>query len=138
MMGRLLFSLIAGLIAAALMLALAETALPTLWPAYAEAAPTKDYSLAMLLVRLTTGAGIVVVAAYLATTTDTGNYQSGWILGALFLAISIPIHVIEWPDFPVWYHVLYLGYLVPLGALGGWLASRRLRQASLPAKSKQN
>jgi hypothetical protein len=44
-----------------------------------------------------------------------------WI-GGLFLALSTPIHLFRvWDDYPVWYHLLYLTYIVPLAWLGGRL-----------------
>jgi hypothetical protein len=48
-------------------------------------------------------------------------------LGAVLLAAFIPVHIQLWAKFPVWYHLVFLGTLVPLVALGGTFTRNRSR-----------
>jgi hypothetical protein len=61
-----------------------------------------------------------------ATLVASDRGEAAWCLGALLLALSLPVHLHwEWADFPVWYHVLYLSYLVPVAGLAGRLVRAR-------------
>jgi hypothetical protein len=96
-----------------------------IWPAYAIAEPTKHYSLAMLIARLTVGALSTVGAAIIATRVARDDGAIAWRLGGLFLAVSLPDHlVLVWPDYPGWYHIVYLSYLVPIAGYTGRAVSR--------------
>lgn len=94
--------------------------LRALWPGYADAEPQKHYTLAMLCLRLGVGAWCTAGAAG-ATTIVAGDHgRAAWWLGALILVISIPSHLYpgyDWNDYPVWYHLVYLCYLVPIAGL---------------------
>jgi hypothetical protein len=100
------------------------TAARAFWPAYVAAEPHKHYTLAMLIARLCVGAISVAVAACATTAAARDNGRAAWSLGALFLIVSIPSHVYpgySWHDYPVWYHLLYLSYLVPIAGLSARL-----------------
>ena len=116
--------LIAGLAAGcvtAVAIALAGTWLAReLWPAYATAESAKTYSFAMLVSRLVVGAICTIGAACAASIIVRDHGRAACWLGALFLASSLPDHLYRvWAAYPVWYHVLYLSYLLPLAALTG-------------------
>lgn len=97
-----------------------STTARALWPAYAIAEPTRAYSLVMLISRLTAGACIVVLAAIAATRASRDDGRSAWWLGALFFVVSFVHHVFQvWAEYPVWYHLLYLAYLLPLSGFAG-------------------
>ena len=52
------------------------------------------------------------------------------MLALLILALFVPVHVSLWSTFPVWYHLVFLGSLVPLVILGSaLLRSGRTRVA---------
>jgi hypothetical protein len=79
----------------------------------------------MKLARLILGA-----LASLAVGAATGRIAPSrtrlpWVLGAIILAAFIPIHVQLWAKFPAWYHLVFLGPLVPLVALGARLTRSR-------------
>lgn len=120
---RISVALLTGCIAA-VALALAAAFLGrTLWPEYAVAEPKKAYSLAMLAWRLSVGALCVAGAAYVATIIARDNGKAAWWLGGLFLAVSLPQHLFRvWADYPAWYHVAYLSYLVPIAGMTGRIA----------------
>lgn len=116
----LVVGLAAGCVTA-VVIALAGTVMArSLWPAYAAAEPDKAYSFAMLVSRLLVGAICTIGAACVASIIVRDDGRAACWLGALFLAISLPGHLYHvWADYPAWYHVLYLSYLVPLAALTG-------------------
>lgn len=100
-----------------------------LWPAYAAAEPHKAYTLAMLIGRLTVGAASAAAAACVTTVAAGDDGKAAWWLGALFLVLVLPNHLYYvWKDYPVWYHLVFLGYLVPVTGLAPRvLGVRRIR-----------
>ena len=44
------------------------------------------------------------------------------VLGVLLLATGIPVQMGYWDQIPVWYHLIFLGALIPLTVAGGRLA----------------
>lgn len=53
--------------------------------------------------------------------------RASWLTGAFFVAVSIPDHLYPgfvWNDYPVWYHAVYLSYLVPVAGLAGTVTRR--------------
>ncbi len=113
-----------GLTAVALAVA-ATLIVRRVWPAYAAAEPAKAYSTAMLLARLTAGALCTAGAAVVTTRVGRDNGTHAWWLGGIFLGVSLPNHVFRvWADYPTWYHLLYLSYLVPIAGFTGTLSAR--------------
>jgi hypothetical protein len=92
-----------------------------LWPAYAAAEPTKAYSLAMLITRLLAGALCTACGSFVATRLANDDVVIGWWLGG-------PDHLwLVWADYPAWYHLVYLSYLMPVAGLVGRAVSRARR-----------
>jgi len=56
-----------------------------------------------------------------------------WVLGGILLVAFIPIHIQLWARFPVWYHLAFLGTLIPLVVLGAALTQSSSRNG--PAKT---
>jgi hypothetical protein len=107
--------LIAGLLGLAV--------LSATWPAYASAVPTKAYSTAMLLARLGVAVAASIVAGLVAG--GLGGARAVRAVGYVLTAVSAVIHIgMVWPDYPVWYHVVYLLSLLPVTALAGRVAAR--------------
>lgn len=97
-----------------------------LWPAYAAAEPTRAYTAAMLVGRLVFGAASFALGSVVCTRIARDAGQSALVLGALVFAFSAYHHIIEiWPAYPVWYHAVYLGYLLPIAAMPRLIAARR-------------
>ena len=120
---RIAIGVIAGGLAAVVIALAAAVIARRLWPAYAAAEPTRAYTLAMLCARLTAGAIITACSAGVATRAANNDERAAWWLGVLALSISLPHHVFDvWAQYPVWYHLVYLGYLVPLAGAAGRLA----------------
>ncbi|SRR5579872_314213 len=124
-MKRSLLALVAGLVLWALVATLLNRGLRAGLPGYALAEPTLRFTLGMKVARLILGALASLAAG--AATGRIAPLRTGlpWVLGAIILATFIPVHVQLWAKFPVWYHLVFLGTLVPLVALGAALARSR-------------
>lgn len=115
---RLTAGLVVGCMTAVAIASAGFALLRALWPEYAAAEPTKAYSLAMLFSRLTVGVLCTAGAACVTTIVAGDNGKAAWWLGTLFLVLSLPSHLYYvWADYPVWYHFVYLFYLVPVAGL---------------------
>src|SRR5215471_18914326 len=124
-MKRSLLALVAGLVVWVLVATLLNRALRAGLPGYALAEPTMTFTLGMKIARLIVGA-----LASLSAGAATGRIAPSrtvlpWVLGAIMLAAFIPVHVQLWAKFPVWYHLVFLGTLLPLVALGAALTRNR-------------
>ena len=124
-MKRSILALLAGLVFWALVATLLNRGLRAGLPGYALAEPTLTFTLGMKVARLILGALASLAAG--AATGLIAPRKPGvrWVLGAIILALFIPVHVQLWSKFPVWYHLTFLGTLVPLVALGAALVRRR-------------
>lgn len=115
---RLIAGLVVGCVSAVAIANAGFSVLRALWPAYAAAEPEKAYTLAMLFSRLTIGALCTAGAACVTTIIAGDNGRAAWWLGGIFVVISLPSHLYYvWKDYPVWYHFVYLSYLVPIAGL---------------------
>jgi len=116
---RYIASVIASLLVWIFVATLVHRALGAAWPAYADATPSMAFSLPMLIARLLMGAVATLAAG--ATVRAAGRRTwLPWITGCVLLALFVPEHVHLWQRFPVWYHLTFLGTLIPLALTGGW------------------
>lgn len=95
------------------------------WPAYAVATPLLNFTLPMKIARLSLGAVSTLIAAAAARRMSA----AAWVpvlLGCALLALFLPEHYRLWNRFPVWYHLTFLGSLIPLALLGTRLS--RMKQ----------
>jgi hypothetical protein len=117
-------AILAGLAAFAALELIATFVARAIWPAYALAFPTRDYTLNMLLARHATGMLCTLAAGAAAAWVDRGAKKTVLLTGILMLLIAVVWHVRIWDQYPVWYHLLLFSYLVPLTVLGGRLVNR--------------
>lgn len=134
---RMVAGLIVGFVCAAGIAKLAFTALQSIWPEYAAAAPQKAFTLPMLWSRLCVAA-FLTVASGAAAVLVAGDRRAAWALGSLFVLVSLPSHLYYvWTDYPAWYHATYLASLVPLAWFGGKLVPGRTSQSPQSAAAAQ-
>jgi hypothetical protein len=130
-MKRLIFAIVAGLVVWMLVATLLNFGLRAGIPGYAAAEPTMTFTLGMKIARLTLAALASLAAGAAADSIAPARRGIAWLLGAIILAMFIPVHIQLWARFPVWYHLFFLVTLVPLVALGAALTrSRRARAVS--------
>lgn len=93
------------------------------WPEYLAAEPDRNFDLTMRIGRLLTGAVASVVAGALVARLAGPDRKAVPIAAWLLFLISTIDHIRPevWNAYPVWYHLVFLGYLVPLTLLGGRL-----------------
>lgn len=112
---RTLAGLIAGCVSAVAIAAIGFSVLRVAWPEYAAAEPTKAYTLAMQIARLSIAALCTAGAACVTTLVTGDDGRAAWWLGLLFVVVSLPSHLHSvWDDYPAWYHFVYLGSLIPV------------------------
>jgi F0F1-type ATP synthase membrane subunit c/vacuolar-type H+-ATPase subunit K len=97
--------------------------LPIRWflPGYAQVEKAMDFSLAMLFARLVLGAVASLAAGAACVAVARNSRLAVHVFSILLLALFIPVHVNLWARFPLWYHAIFLGSLVPLVILGAKL-----------------
>lgn len=124
-MKRSILAFIAGLAAWALVASLLNRGLRLALRGYAAAEPELTFTHGMMAARLVLGALASLAAGAATRAVAPSSRRAAWVLGAVLLAAFIPIHVRLWANFPVWYHLVFLGTLVPLVALGATLIRNR-------------
>jgi len=132
-MKRSALALIAGIVAWVVVVSILNRGLRVGFAGYATAEPTMSFTLGMKLARLLIGALASLAAGAVTTMTTGARTHVPWLLGAILLIGFIPIHIQLWAKFPVWYHLLFLGTLVPIVALGAALTRSRSRH--VPART---
>lgn len=118
-MWRALVSIVAGLVAWAVIVTLLNFGLRAALPGYHAAEATLQFTLAMKIGRLTEAAITSVAAGAVVGMIAPSKRWAPWLVGLIVFAMFVPVHVGLWNRFPVWYHLAFLAPLVPLVALGG-------------------
>jgi hypothetical protein len=126
-MKRAIFAVVAGLTVWMLVATLLNFGLRAGLAGYTRAEPTMTFTLGMKVARLILGALASLAAGAAAGLIAPSKTGPRWVLGAIILALFIPAHIQLWAKFPVWYHLVFLGTLLPLVAMGGAFTSARFR-----------
>ena len=135
-MKRSILALIIGLAMWVLVVSLLNRSLRFGLEGYAAAEPQMTFTHAMMAARLALGALASLAAGAVARAVAPSSTRVLWVLGAVLLAAFIPVHLQLWTKFPVWYHLVFLGTLVLLVALGGMTTQNRSRiQTSVQGRS---
>lgn len=124
-MARTAFGVVAGLAAWVTIAAGAGVIMRGAWPEYATVADAMTFTLPMMVARLAIGALATLAAGLIAAVIARQSALASLIPGVLLLAVFIPQHITLWDKFPVWYHLTFLGSLVPLTHLGGKIVEAR-------------
>ena len=132
-MWRAIGSIVAGLVAWAVVVTLLNFGLRAAIPGYHAAEATLQFTLAMKIGRLTEAALASVAAGAVVGLIAPSKKWAPWVTGLIILAMFLPEHVKIWTRFPVWYHLTFLVPLVPLVALGGFLARGSAAGEASPA-----
>ena len=122
-MWRTVGSVVAGLVAWAVIATVFNFGLRVLLPGYHAAEPTLQFTLAMKIGRLAMAALASIGAGAVVRAVAPASRVAPWIAGVLVLAMFVPIHVQIWSKLPVWYHLSFLLTIVPLFLLGASLRS---------------
>src|SRR5262249_17230031 len=126
-MKRAILSVVAGLVVWMLVAKLLNRGLRAGLPGYALAEPALTFTLGMKVARLILGALASLAAGAAAGLITPSKTGPRWVLGAIILAIFIPVHIQLWAKFPVWYHLAFLGTLLTLVMLRAQFTRTNLR-----------
>ncbi len=91
------------------------------WAAYATAEPVMTFTLGMMGARLLLGAVSTLAGGFVAGYVCDKHRGTVLVTGAFLLLLFLPVHYALWNKFPVWYHLVFLGSLVPLTLAGAEL-----------------
>jgi hypothetical protein len=122
---RAIGALVAGFLGWKAVATLATMLGDLIWPAYAAVEQQRTFTLDMYLTRLGVGALATIVFGIAATLVAGGDRRIVRGVLAVWLTYSIVDHYLVWNQFPVWYHLVYLGYIVPFVLLGEALVRRK-------------
>lgn len=124
---RAIVSVFGGFIAWWIVASILSLGLKRAWPDYAAAEPQMQFSLGMLAARLAMGALSTLAAGSVTRRLSKSSFNAALGLGLLLLLFFVPVHIKLFAVFPIWYHLLFLGGLVPVAALPWWLDRKRAR-----------
>jgi hypothetical protein len=124
-MKRSIFAVVAGLVVWMVVATLLNFGLRAGIAGYTQAEPALTFTLGMKVARLILGSLASLAAGAAAGLIAPLKTAPRWVLGAMILAVFIPVHVQLWAKFPVWYHLVFLGTLLPLVVLGATLTRTR-------------
>jgi hypothetical protein len=119
-------AIVAGLVAWIAIVSVIDRCMRLAWPEYAATLPTLAFTLPMMFARLTEGAITSVAAGFINRLIARTPLWPAVLQGVIILLVFLPEHYKLWHNFPVWYHLTFLGYLVPLTVLGATLVPNRL------------
>ena len=102
-------------------------------PGYGAVEASMAFTLAMQLGRLAVGALSTFAAGLACSAVARGKPAPVYVFVILLLLCFAPVHYGLWARFPAWYHVVFLGSLVPAVLLGA--AVHRRIAGSAPALS---
>ena len=123
-------AIIAGLVAWVVIATILDRGMRFFWPEYAAAVPVMVFTLPMMFARLSEGAVTTIASGFVNRLIARTSLWSALIQGAVILLLFLPIHYNLWHNFPVWYHLTFLGYLIPLTVLGAALSPNRVERVS--------
>jgi hypothetical protein len=130
-MARKILGVVAGLALWVTVVGVLGAIMRVSWPAYSSVADAMTFTLPMLIARLSIGALATLATGAITATIVPQPKLTRLIPGVLLLIGFIPVHVMLWDKFPVWYHLTFLLSLVPLTYFGGTMA--RVGRVPLPA-----
>lgn len=111
-------SVLAGLVAWAVIATALNLGLRLSWPAYAALEKAMTFTLGMLGARLGIGVLASLAAGFTAAWISRRSAIAAWLLVIVLLVIFIPLHYSLWQRFPAWYHVAFILSLVVFTLLG--------------------
>ena len=130
-MAKKVLGVVAGLATWVIVASLIGRIMRASWPEYAIVEKAMTFTLAMMIARLSIGA-FATVCMGAVTSALVPSPLARLMPGVLMLVLFIPVHVMLWENFPVWYHLFFLLSLVPLTYAGGRLTQRY--KVRLPAE----
>ena len=121
---RALLAIVVGLVTWFAVATLVNFATRALLPGYAGVEKAMHFTLPMLLARLAMGAAASIGAGAACAVVARHWAVPAYALACALVLLFVPVHIGLWAKFPMWYHLVFLGSLIPLTLLGARLARR--------------
>lgn len=125
-LGRVVAGIAAGVFAWFAIATVGDLLLRASWRGYADVHAAMTFSLQMLAARLLLGALSSIGAGLVLTWITRAGGSAAYILGGLLVVLFVPAHYGLWDKFPIWYHVVFLGSLLPLVVVGARIVPPRM------------
>ena len=122
---RVALAIAAGFVVWFAVATLGNFAIRWLLPGYTEVEKAMQFSSGMLIARLVLGAVASLAAGAACVVIGRSARVAIYLFAVLLLALFVPVHMNLWPKFPVWYHIVFLGSLIPMVVLGARLRASR-------------
>ena len=75
----------------------------------------------ILLFNLVRAVVVTILSGFLAAFIAGENRKTPLILGVLLLLVGIAFQTMYWNQIPIWYHLIFLGMLIPVTIVGAKL-----------------
>ena len=119
-MGRMILAVIAGFVAWTMIWLAANQIIRTVNPeAIAEDGRTVTSSGILVLLILVAAMACIVAGWLVAIVARDRGRRGAMILAGVLLVVGIAVQITFWDTSPLWYHLVFLGLLVPLTVAGG-------------------
>jgi uncharacterized membrane protein YeaQ/YmgE (transglycosylase-associated protein family) len=124
---HLIFGILAGLIAYAMIGSFGLFMLHISWADYAVASKDKSYTSTMMIFRLSVGILAAIIAGISATKIANDEGKSAWYVGIILFCVGSYNHFLTsvWTDYPVWYHLVFVIPIIPIIGLSHYLLPRK-------------
>jgi hypothetical protein len=126
-MKRTILACLAGLLTWIIVVSLINRLLRLSLPDYTVAEHTLQFTMAMKWARLTMALVTSLAAGAVTAWIAPSSRWASRIVGAIVLALFLPVHIAIWSRLPVWYHLAFLLTIIPAVVLGARLSPRRSR-----------
>jgi len=121
---RLIGGIVAGIVVWVAVATVLDFGLRYGWHDYAAVEKAMNFTLAMMVARLSESALSSLIAGYLAAVIGRSAF-SPLLAGTFLLLLFAPEHYALWHKFPIWYHLTFLISLPVLSVVGGSLSFAR-------------
>jgi hypothetical protein len=116
-MVKTVISVVAGALVWILLVTASDRLMRHFWPDYASVFTAMNFTLPMMIARLTESTVALIAASYATVRLDRESRVAPWALGVLMLAFFAPFHYTIWDKFPIWYHAYFLASLIAVPLL---------------------
>ena len=124
-MKRTILACLAGLLTWIVVVTLINRVLRLSLPNYSPAERTLQFTLGMKWARLLMAVVTSVVAGAATGWISRSSRWAPLIVGSMVLAMFVPLHIVIWSKFPVWYHLTFLLTIIPAVLVGALLPPHR-------------
>jgi hypothetical protein len=129
-MKRSILACLAGLLSWIVVVSMINRLLRLSLPHYTAAEQTLQFTLGMKGARLLMAIVTSLAAGAVTRWISPSSRWAPLIVGAVVLAMFLPVHIAIWSRLPAWYHLTFLLTIIPAVLAGALLPPRRSKDLS--------